>query len=303
MPRPVSRLTTVGAVRIALMACIVATVAACGAGDPLGPSLATTGPTAESAAGRPSGVAQTDAPGDTAAPLPDTLDAVPAPPPPTAPTLTVQGKSGALSLTWTASVAATSYTLQKTLDAGGTWTAVGAPLPAGSSTADVKVPVAEWARASVRVLACNAGGCTASAAMTALQPLAATLRHVKASNTGANDYFGISVALSADGATLAVGAYGEDSAGTGTTGTGTDDLAPDSGAVYVFVRSAGTWSQQAYLKASNTGAGDAFGVSVALSADAATLAIGAYYEDSAGTGTAGTGADDLAQDSGAVYVF
>ena len=48
---------------------------------------------------------------------------------------------------------------------------------------------------------------------------------------------------------------------------------------------AGIWSQQAYVKASNTDAGDQFGWSVALSGD--TLAVGAHGEDSAGTGIDG----------------
>ena len=36
--------------------------------------------------------------------------------------------------------------------------------------------------------------------------------------------------------------------------------APDSGAVYVFKRIGGVWDQTDYLKASNTNAGDEFGV-------------------------------------------
>ena len=41
----------------------------------------------------------------------------------------------------------------------------------------------------------------------------------------------------------------------------------------MFVRSGSTWSQQAYLKASNTGAEDRFGNSVAVSGD--TVVVGA----------------------------
>src|SRR6185369_603680 len=92
------------------------------------------------------------------------------------------------------------------------------------------------------------------------------IAYLKASNTGASDLFGSSVALSADGSTLAVGAYQEASAATGIGGNQTDNSAGSAGAVYVFTRSGTTWSQQAYLKASNTGAGDFFGSSVALSA-------------------------------------
>ena len=111
------------------------------------------------------------------------------------------------------------------------------------------------------------------------------------------------MALSADGGTLAVGANWEESAETGTAGTGADNSAFNSGAVYVFTRSVGTWAQQAYVKASNTGAADNFGFSVALSADGERAAVGAYWEDSAETGTAGTGADNSAANSGAVYVY
>ena len=66
------------------------------------------------------------------------------------------------------------------------------------------------------------------------------------------DCFGWSVAVSGD--TVVVGAYGEDSSATGVNGYSGDNGASDSGAAYVFVRSGTTWTQQAYLKASNTGA-------------------------------------------------
>jgi cysteine-rich repeat protein len=129
------------------------------------------------------------------------------------------------------------------------------------------------------------------------------LAYVKASNTGGSDVFGWNVALSADGSTLAVGAPAEDSAATGINGNQASNLAGDSGAVYVFTRSGATWVQQAYIKASNTGAIDRFGWSVALSADGSTLAVGAYVEDSAATGINGDQTNNSAPDSGAVYVF
>jgi cysteine-rich repeat protein len=127
--------------------------------------------------------------------------------------------------------------------------------------------------------------------------------YVKASNTGGDDRFGESVALSADGSILAVGAFVEDSAATGVGGDQADNSAGSSGAVYVFARSGGTWSQQAYVKASNTEADDHFGRSVALSADGATLAVGASAEDGAATGIGGDQADGAAPQAGAVYVF
>jgi hypothetical protein len=123
--------------------------------------------------------------------------------------------------------------------------------------------------------------------------------YLKASNTAANDFFGASVAIS--GNTVVVGAYGEDSAATGVNGNQADNSASSSGAAYVFVRSGSTWTQQAYLKASNTGAGDLFGASVAISGD--TVVVGAYAEDSAASGVNGNQASNSATDSGAVYVF
>ena len=127
--------------------------------------------------------------------------------------------------------------------------------------------------------------------------------YVKASNTGASDLFGTSVALSASGDTLAVGASGEASNATGIGGSQSNDSAFGAGAVYVFMRTGGTWAQEAYLKASNTGGGDQFGGNVALSADGITLAVAAPAEDSSATGVDGSQSDNSVTEAGAVYVF
>ncbi|MGB7932931.1 MAG: cadherin-like beta sandwich domain-containing protein, partial [Gammaproteobacteria bacterium] len=123
--------------------------------------------------------------------------------------------------------------------------------------------------------------------------------YIKASNTGDADQFGNSVALSGD--TLAVGAYREDSNATGIDGDENDNSMVDSGAVYVFIRNGTVWSQQAYIKASNTGSGDRFGYSLALSGD--TLAVGAYREESNATGIDADKSDNSLTEAGAVYVF
>jgi hypothetical protein len=123
--------------------------------------------------------------------------------------------------------------------------------------------------------------------------------YLKASNTEAWDSFGASLALSGD--TLVVGAPAEDSNATGVGGTQGDNSAVESGAAYVFTRTGGVWTQQAYLKASNTETGDSFGTSVALSGD--TLVVGATQEDSNATGVGGTQSNNSALGSGAVYVF
>ena len=120
---------------------------------------------------------------------------------------------------------------------------------------------------------------------------------LKASNTGGGDKFGSAVAISND--TIVVGAESEDSSATSVDGDGSLNDAQSSGAAYVFVRNGGVWSQEAYLKASNTGAADFFGGSVAVDGD--SIVVGARGED----GSAGIdGADDdLLDDAGATYVF
>jgi hypothetical protein len=64
---------------------------------------------------------------------------------------------------------------------------------------------------------------------------------------------------------------------------------PDAGSAYVFKRDGETWKQQVQLKASDGAAGDAFGVSVAVSGQ--TIVVGADRDD------------DRGQDSGSAYVF
>lgn len=96
-----------------------------------------------------------------------------------------------------------------------------------------------------------------------------TEEKVLVSDTGnAEDWFGYSVALSADGNTLAVGAVYADVNGN-----------KDQGAVSVFARSGGAWSLQKTLNISGGTAGDLFGYAVALSADGSTLAVGAISDD------------------------
>jgi len=127
--------------------------------------------------------------------------------------------------------------------------------------------------------------------------------YVKASNPRAGAQFGFSAALSADGSTLAVGSPMEEGAATGVNGNQDDHSMFSAGAVYVYVRGSGGWSQQAYIKASNPGPDDQFGFGVSLSADGNTLAVSAPYEDSAATGINGDQADNSMANSGAVYLF
>ena len=137
-----------------------------------------------------------------------------------------------------------------------------------------------------------------------IDPLAqqAYLKPIAVGTSQAGDWFGYSVAVSGD--TVVVGAPQEDSSSTGINSTPNELAAGSSGAAYVFIRTAGVWSQQAYLKPAAVGpggqAGDHFGLSVAISGD--TVVVGAPEEDSASIGVNSVPLEG-ATNSGAAYVF
>ena len=127
--------------------------------------------------------------------------------------------------------------------------------------------------------------------------------YLKASNTETEDFFGRTMQLSNDGLTLAVGAHVEDSGATGVSGNQSDNSTSGSGAVYVFTRNGSAWSQQAYLKAINTGPDDLFGDDLSINGDGSRLAVVSRREDSASSGINGDPFNNNATDSGAVFVF
>ena len=110
-----------------------------------------------------------------------------------------------------------------------------------------------------------------------IDPTLTQQQKLEASDAGAFDLFGSSVAIS--GETVVVGARSDD----GAAGAG-------QGSAYVFVRSGGVWSQQQKLEASDAGEVDEFGFSVAISGE--TVVVGSWLDD----GAAGA-------DQGSAYVF
>lgn len=96
----------------------------------------------------------------------------------------------------------------------------------------------------------------------------------------AAEYFGFAVAITGAGDRVIIGARG-------ATAT-----APYSGAVYVFIRSGTTWTQESRFGGANGSANDQFGYSVAVDSNGDRIAIGA---PSANPGSI--------QDAGAVYIF
>ena len=156
------------------------------------------------------------------------------------------------------------------------------------------------------------------------------IQKLLASDISSYNYFGASVAISSDGKTAVIGAYGNEAAYiftySGTTWTEQqiltasdsasfdyfgnsvdistdgntvivgayqeDTTATDQGAAYVFTRTGSTWTQQAKLRASDADISDNFGASVSLSADGNTALIGADNENTSPN-----------SDNGAAYVF
>jgi len=83
-------------------------------------------------------------------------------------------------------------------------------------------------------------------------------------NPESNDCFGCAVAMSADGNTAIIGAYGA-----------TVNGHLDQGSATIFTRSGNAWTQQQTISQSNGAADDWFGISLALSSDGNTAIIGA----------------------------
>lgn len=100
--------------------------------------------------------------------------------------------------------------------------------------------------------------------------------------------FGISLALSNEGAALAIGASGE-----------AVNTANGAGAVHFYTRSGPNWSYGTRITASTAQGSASFGYSIALSTDGATLAAGARFEDSASADPL----DPVISSTGAAYVY
>ena len=115
------------------------------------------------------------------------------------------------------------------------------------------------------------------------------------------DYFGVSVALSADGKKLAVGAYGDDGAANANSDTGAVHLFSFTEATGAFTGGSkvGTMGSDytTALAAGNVdvtlGNSDYFGRGLALNGTGSLLAVGAPYDDGAGNARTNSGAVHL----------
>jgi hypothetical protein len=207
------------------------------------------------------------------------------------------------SATWNASTGVERYRVQLKRDSASEFAPLTGAENLSAMTLDFAFAVGftvQWSAAALRVEACNSVGCTAAADLPLLPHLGEALARKQVLNLPA-DANEVRVAISADGNTLAVGAPFED---------GDNGQEHDRGVVYVFTRTGLSWTEQPMLLRAPNGEGSAtpqvmgdwFGLSLALSADGATLVIGAPLEDGSRTSTVQNENDD-APDAGAVYVF
>lgn len=187
---------------------------------------------------------------------------------------------------WTDVSNATHYKLLENPDSASGFTQVGADIPQGTETIDHIVPLYARVNAEYLLQSCNTAGCSDSAVKSIAEfisqggSIGQAAGKLEAGNGDTDDVFGLTVSISADGSTLAIGAPYESSNATGINGSENNNDAEGSGAVYIFTRNGSSWEQQAYLKNSLIVATALFGYSVSLSSDGNTLAAGIYLKDS-----------------------
>jgi trimeric autotransporter adhesin len=204
---------------------------------------------------------------------------------------------------WNNITDATHYKLLENPDGASGFTQVGIDIPGTINFYNHIVPLHEKVNAQYILETCFPTECKQAKAVSVSDNLIGSIGYLKSSNNESGDLFGYETKLSADGTTLAVSAFHESSNSTGVNGDQENNIASNSGAVYVFVKINNNWQQQAYLKASNNDPDDGFGVAISLSADGNTLAVSATGEDSLETGINGDQSDDSTSNSGAVYIF
>jgi len=181
----------------------------------------------------------------------------------------VQDKTYRLS--WQPSENAEFYRVLENPDGLSGFNPVSDDLPLSVQKFDHRVALYKRFNASYIVQSCNARGCTDSSAQLVSGTLEEAIGYFKAGNTDFARGFGTSVALNADGNTMAVAAFGFGSSGA-------EGFVGDS--VSVFQLNNGSWSLQATL---NPGANinflSSFGRAISFSADGNLLAIGAITEN------------------------
>ncbi len=113
---------------------------------------------------------------------------------------------------------------------------------------------------------------------------------LRQTNYQTDDHFGVAIAISADGETLAVAE------------TGDDVLASDSGSAHIFAFNGSSWNHQDELRPSNGAINFSFGSSLDINANGDTLIVGAPGENST-TQAINSTPNSSGSGVGAAYIF
>ncbi len=118
-------------------------------------------------------------------------------------------------------------------------------------------------------------------------------------------FFGSSVAASADGSLIAVGAKFEDGTGPGIDPDTSADggIGFNAGAAFLFRYADESWNGDTYIKSIDPGDEDQFGFSIDLDETATTIAAGAPGEDGGGSFGSAKPDDNSQPRSGAVFLY
>lgn len=211
---------------------------------------------------------------------------------PPAPVLTLSADTKQVEFSWPVVPRASYYVVKESATLGAPFTAISPRIAQGRPgeileyTRAMSVHRHDWLNARYRVEACDEAQfpvCSRSIEQSAVALELEAIGYLSAQKGDAGDAFGFAVATSADGNTLAIGAPYEDCSCTGVNPSSLDEAAANAGAVYLFVKNAHGWTQQAMIKASAVAQFDLFGMTVALSGDGNTLAVGAPTANTAST--------------------
>ena len=207
---------------------------------------------------------------------------------PPAPVVTVHA-SGIKKLTfeWEPVAGASRYDLWFKASDNAAWTRyLQAPAPRSSFTTGVAVHLLNWPQARFQLKACDNSGCSTSNTVRVDSEKTVAMGYFKPEAPSTGSYGG-NVALSADGATMAVEAQ--------ETVNGRENIA----VIYVYRRTASTWKREARLvpnSAQSTGIQPFIGDPIALSGAGNLLVVGSWNENRRiGTVTR--------LETGAVYLF
>ena len=193
---------------------------------------------------------------------------------PAAPRLTASAVFKGLRFDWAPVAGATSYQLEYRAHQTGPFNLKESFTASTTSTAwSFPLHLFDWTYARYRLAACNSAGCSRSAEVSVSSLRLKAVGYFKTPNTRAFQQFGLDVDVSPDGNNFVAAAPGERLSDSGN----------DSGAVYVYRRTNGVWTQRARFTPVAPSFQDSnhyVTQSVAISASGNTVAVGlAAFED------------------------